>query len=331
MSDGSGLPTYADVETAQRARAELRHNFATLNSDQLDIQELFRTVADRDGLVGEWNDLRQTHRKIYRESQQNAGMCSHFLKNFAEILVPLSQSPDVSIEQKRVMIGKFLETIPVHLKAARRNAELFSELAKDVEHFPRKVASALRIKAEPTGFFESVWTGIEEICMNIWQTLNKLLTKLVYVFKVALARLENLSFTCWGISVALQIRPGEQPVSSPVACRTVAHAAPSSFPQGESALAPPGGGTELTTFVGEITDDCDALGAKLTAFESAWQIIRLACSQLSADVALARSFTLTYPPIPQACDSNLRAAAMVHVPLVECLKAYSMGKAPGFM
>ena len=50
----------------------------------------------------------------------------------------------------------------MHLHAARDNAERFNDLAKEVELFPRKVASALRIKAEPAGFFESIWTGIEE-------------------------------------------------------------------------------------------------------------------------------------------------------------------------
>ena len=56
----------------------------------------------------------------------------------------------------------------MHLNAARENAEKFSELAKEVEVFPRKVASALRLKAEPQGFFESVWTGLEEcVCTEI--------------------------------------------------------------------------------------------------------------------------------------------------------------------
>lgn len=42
---------------------------------------------------------------------------------------------------------------------------------------------------------------------------------------------------------------------------------------------------------GEIQDNCDMLQHKLTAFESAWHIVRLACSRLSSDLALARSFT----------------------------------------
>ncbi|KAI0743993.1 hypothetical protein C8Q80DRAFT_1184442 [Daedaleopsis nitida] len=312
-----GLPSYMDVQAAHRARADLMQNFETLLSDQIDIQELFRTVAtelegtpeigETHPLIEEWNVLRQKHRRIYRESQQNAGLCSHFLKNFAEILVPLSQSGDVSIEQKKLMIGKFLETIPVHLNAARANAESFNELSKEVEVFPRKVASALRIKAEPVGFFESVWTGIEELCMTVWKVLNRLLTKLVYTFKVALARLEKLRFSCFGISLDVHFNQYQ-----------------SLEPQFTA------DGHEMTTreVVDEIQDNCDALSAKLTAFESAWHVVHLACSKLSSDLAMAKSFTICYPPIPQACDSNLRAAALVHTPLVECLNAYAMGKVP---
>ncbi len=80
----------------------------------------------------------------------------------------------------------------MHLNASKVHAEKFSRLCTEVELFPRKVASALRIKAEPLGFFESVWTGIEEyvraprayrltvidnyfaarICMTIWRVCH---------------------------------------------------------------------------------------------------------------------------------------------------------------
>ncbi|KAI0694985.1 hypothetical protein C8T65DRAFT_666138 [Cerioporus squamosus] len=316
------LPSYTDVQAAQRARTELKQNFVTLTNDQLDIQELFRTVAaqlestpeigEAHALCDEWNGLRQRHRRIYRDSQQNAGLCAHFLKNFAEILVPLSRSEDVSLEQKRSMIGKFLETIPVHLNASRAHAEKFSGLCKEVEVFPRKVASALRIKAEPVGFFESVWTGIEELCMTVWRTLHRLLTKMVYTFKVALARLEKLRFSCFGISVDVHFHQ---------------------YRSLEPDAVTDGDGLELTAreLAGEVRDSCDALVAKLTAFESAWHIVHLACLKLSSDLAMAKGFTMSYPPVPQACDSNLRAAALVHTPLVECLNAYAMGKSPDFI
>ena len=44
------------------------------------------------------------------------------------------------------------------------------------------------------------------------------------------------------------------------------------------------------TVLAAVQDDCNTLNTKLTAFESAWHVVRLACSQLLADVALARSY-----------------------------------------
>ncbi|KAI0666005.1 hypothetical protein C8Q78DRAFT_1083561 [Trametes maxima] len=315
--DDPGLPSYSDVQAAYRARCELKQNFVTLTNDQLDIQELFRSVAaqlestpeigESHPLCEEWNELRQRHRKVYRDSQQNAGLCAHFLQNFADILIPLSRSTEVSMDQKRQMIGKFLETIPVHLNGARENAEKFGELSKEVEVFPRKVASALRLKAEPQGFFESVWTGIEELCMSIWNNLNRLMVKLVNTFKVMLSRLEKLRFSCFGISLDVHF-----------------HRYHSLEPESDMHEMSP------RQVVGEIEADAKEIVLKLTAFESAWHVVRLACSRLMSDLALARSFATCTPPIPQACDSNLRAAALVHTPLVECLNAYSVGKSPDF-
>ncbi|KAI0335075.1 hypothetical protein GY45DRAFT_1431142 [Cubamyces sp. BRFM 1775] len=323
-TDLAGLPSYSDVQAAYRARSELRQNFMTLTNDQLDIQELFRSVAaqlestpeigEEHPLCAEWNDLRQRHRKVYRDSQQNAGMCAHFLKNFAEILVPLSQSPDISVAQKKQMIGKFLEAIPVHLNAARTNADKFSELAKEVEVFPRKVASALRLKAEPQGFFESVWTGLEELCMSIWNTLNRLLIKIVNMFKLMLSRLEKMRFSCctfhpqFGISLDIHF--------------TRYHSLEAELNSHE--MSP-------RQVVGSVEEDAKAIAEKLTAFESAWHVVGLACTKLQADLALARGFISCDFPILEACDSNLRAAALVHTPLVECLNAYSVGKSPDFV
>ena len=50
----------------------------------------------------------------------------------------------------------------MHIEAARENAENFGELAKEVEVFPRKVASALRAKAQSASIFEMVWNGLKQ-------------------------------------------------------------------------------------------------------------------------------------------------------------------------
>ena len=69
MIDQPGPPSYSDVQAAQRARMELKQNFVTLTNDQLDIQDLFRSVAgqlESTPEIGEghesaeeWNSLRQ--------------------------------------------------------------------------------------------------------------------------------------------------------------------------------------------------------------------------------------------------------------------------------
>ena len=46
----------------------------------------------------------------------------------------------------QLLFRAVIQTIPVHLNAARENADNFNELAKEVEVFPRKVASALRVQ-----------------------------------------------------------------------------------------------------------------------------------------------------------------------------------------
>ena len=46
------------------------------------------------------------------------------------------------------------------MESARETAENFNELAKDVEVFPRKVAAALKVKAESAGIFESMWNWL---------------------------------------------------------------------------------------------------------------------------------------------------------------------------
>lgn len=50
----------------------------------------------------------------------------------------------------------------MHQESAKKTAERFSELGKEVETFQLKVAASLRNQAEPRGFFTRIWSGIEE-------------------------------------------------------------------------------------------------------------------------------------------------------------------------
>ena len=69
----------------------------------------------------------------------------------------------------QLLFRAVIQTIPVHLNAARENADSFNEIAKEVEVFPRKVASALRVQAQSAGIFETIWNGIKQ-CVFVFST-----------------------------------------------------------------------------------------------------------------------------------------------------------------
>lgn len=67
-----------------------------------------------------------------------------------------------SSEEQQGDLMHVVKAITVHQDTARRVATKFHELGKDVERFQLKVASALRCQAEPSGFLQSIWSGLEE-------------------------------------------------------------------------------------------------------------------------------------------------------------------------
>ncbi|THH29274.1 hypothetical protein EUX98_g4928 [Antrodiella citrinella] len=203
-SNSDVLPTYEEI----RAERTLKDAFSKLVKDHEEIKNLFVSVAaeleatpkigkDHE-LCREWNGLRQRHRKLYRDSQLNASQCASFFNNFSTILVPLSKST-MTLPEKHLMIEKFLEAIPVHQEAARKVAMKFQELSKDVEIFPVKVASYLRNEAEGTGLLAGIWSGVEELCMSIWNALYGLLNAIVSVFRDMLNCIGKIRFSCVGV------------------------------------------------------------------------------------------------------------------------------------
>jgi len=305
-TSGSSPPPY-DAIFGSRNAAELRGSFATLVNDQVQIQQLFKSVAgqlettpqigENHPLAEEWNRLRQRHRKVYRDSQHNAGQCASFLNNYVEVVIPLAQS-SMPMDDKKVMINKFLEAMTIHQESARRTADRFHELGKQVEMFQLKVASTLRCQAEPSGFFQSVWSGLEELCMTIWQALYKLLKAIVDTFRSMLSRIRTIRFFC-GIRIDIEFEMYSQ--------------LPAETPQIT------GRGT-----ASQIKEDCKDISNRLTGFEEAWHTVRLSCSELLVNVAMANSMT----SIPAAFDANIKSARGVYMPLVECLQAYAVGRSP---
>ncbi|RDX54919.1 hypothetical protein OH76DRAFT_1478431 [Lentinus brumalis] len=315
MAEAGPPPNYDDSIAGSPNR--FREYFATLSSDQLDIQQLFETVAEKlrqapgigetHPLCSEWNALRKRHRHIYRKSQHNAGMCARFLKSFATILVPLSQSKDGSLEHKKLMITRFLEAISVHLEAAKEHTVDFNEISKEVEVFPLKVGSALREASRPVGFLEHVLVWIQDICDAIWKALMRLINNLLDVFKAAfqgpvkLLRLGVCTPARYTFFFEMHFddRPSKQITDADIDERTARERA------------------------GEIMDDCDTLASKLAAFEDAWHAVELACSSLSSDLEMAQTFSDTNNPLLPAFERQLQSAEMVYTPLVECLEAYA--------
>ena len=55
-----------------------------------------------------------------------------------------------------------LQAVAMHQENAKKTAEKFNDLGKEVETFQLKVAATLRNQAEPRGFFTRIWSGIEE-------------------------------------------------------------------------------------------------------------------------------------------------------------------------
>ncbi|KAI0084928.1 hypothetical protein BDY19DRAFT_968876 [Irpex rosettiformis] len=296
-------PSYEDLQ----AERDLKESFAQLLKDHEEIQRLFKFVSaqldttpkigDDHDLSREWHLLTKKHKKLYRDSQLNASQCASFLSNYGTVLVPLSEG-SMPVNEKQLMINKFIETIPIHQQAARKTSTRFHELAKQVEVFPIKVASYLRQQAEKGGFWESFWTGVEGLCMSIWNALQKLLNAIISVFHKMLSQVASIRFSCGpfvriDIEMASEIRP---------------------------LLDPPSKNSTIQA----VKQDAKEIGDKLVGFEDAWHLIHLASSNLLQNVELAN----TVINVPAAADGHLIAAGVVYQPLVHCLRCYSQGKSP---
>ncbi|TCD65343.1 hypothetical protein EIP91_002781 [Steccherinum ochraceum] len=298
------LPSYEEI----RAERSLKDAFSKLVKDHDEIQRLFISVAaeleatEKIGkdheLCKEWNILRQKHRKLYRDSQLNASQCASFFNNFSTILVPLSRSR-MTLPEKHLMIEKFLEAIPAHQESARKVANKFQELSKDVEIFPVKVSSYLRNQAEGSGLLAGIWSGVEELCLSIWNALYGLLTAIVNAFRDMLGCIAKIRFSCVGVvGVEFELRSSASRVSSETHRR-------------RPSLA-------------QAFRDCEDISENLNGFEDAWYCVRLACESLLSSVLMAKNVY----SIPAAHDANMKSAASVYTPLVQCLLAYAAGKSP---
>lgn len=91
----------------------------------------------------------------------------------------------------------------------------------------------------------------------------------------------------------------------------------------------------------QIKEDCRELSNRLTAFEEAWEVVKLSCADLLINLAMAQSMTVSdlcssfslmlnicLQTVPAVYDSNVRSAQRVYSPLIECMRAYSQNRSP---
>ncbi|GJE92795.1 hypothetical protein PsYK624_089520 [Phanerochaete sordida] len=308
MTSLQKLPSYDDVQREH----DLKASFAHVTRDHEEIQKLFTRVAaqlestpkigEDHELTMEWEGLLRRHRKLYRDSQLNASQCASFLNNYATILVPLSEGL-MTPDDKKFMINKFIEAIPVHQESARKISAQFHDLAKHVEVFPTKVSSYLRQQADKGNFLTFFWAGVEDLCMSIWNALQALLNAIIKVFHNMLSRVGAIRFTC-GPFVNVDV---------------IMTQAQDEAPQ----LSTAKGATDATVSAA-VKEDSREIADKLSGFEDAWHMVRLACRDLIDNVELAAGMSGT----DGAVDAYLKPAEIVYYPLVHCLRSYAAGKSP---
>ncbi|EMD33756.1 hypothetical protein CERSUDRAFT_117849 [Gelatoporia subvermispora B] len=287
---------------------KLKDAFRTLNADHKDIQQLFKSVDTElegtqhieQGLKQEWEELRKKYNRVFRKLQRNASRCVTFLNGYTEILVPTSISP-IPFTQKQFMLNKFLETIPVHEEEAEELEACFDDIVHEIEAFQLKVASALRGKDEPTGAWARFWNGVGELCVSIWNAVYKLLVMILKCFGSLLSHIKAVKLSCFAISFSIELREYSTLASTP--------------------------GKSDQAIAAEVKQDCKLLAEKLDGFKGAWHLAWLNCSNLKTYVQMAQTADST-PAASALSDTSLAKAAMVLVPLTECLRSYSEGKDP---
>ncbi|OCH87623.1 hypothetical protein OBBRIDRAFT_796009 [Obba rivulosa] len=301
-------PSYSISDTDL---AKLKDGFRTLIADHKDIQQLFKSVdTELEGtqqvdevLKTDWDELRKRYNRVFRKSQRNAARCVTFLNAYVETLVPTSISP-TPFDQKQFLLNKFLETIPIHEEEAEELESCFEDIVHDIEAFQLKVASVLRGKEEPIGAWAKFWNGVGEICVSIWKAVYNLLVKILRCFRLLLSHIKVVRLSCFAVSFSIELR--------------------------EYSVLGSDSGRSNQAIAAEVKEDCKLLAEKLCGFKGAWHLVWLNCSHLKTHVQMAR--TMNAAPTESAAnfasDASLAKAAMVLVPLAECLRSYSEGKEP---
>ncbi|GJE92787.1 hypothetical protein PsYK624_089440 [Phanerochaete sordida] len=304
--DNNPPPAYDETEREQ----SLQGSFVQLTRQHDEIRVLFMKVANEldaspkvgpeHDLAKKWSELSKKHKKLYRDSQQNASACASFLKHYADVLVPLSAGQATAEEQK-ALITNFMEGIPGHQQSARDISTEFGELAEEVERFPALIERERVLQAAEGSWLGKMKSGVQWLCSTIWNALQTLLKSIISAFRTVLSCVKHMRFSCGPF--VMHIEP------STIKATTTRSAASS---KSTKALK-----EDIQAATHEIAE-------KLTGFEDAWHLTSLACADLLRYIERADLLSA----MPGSFHAYIAAAEIqsVYYPMVQCMDGYARGK-----
>ncbi|KAI0731658.1 hypothetical protein C8Q72DRAFT_215919 [Fomitopsis betulina] len=296
-----------------------RRNFATLASDQQAIVKLFKDVALQliiapefglhHPLTEEWDRIRQEHRGVYRESRRHAQQFANFLTQYLDIVEMVSNSESASSMTNRILrMQQFIRDLKDKRRQAESHSDQFNKLKERAECFQAKFCDVAHIDIE-TGmqsFFTRLWSKIINCCKAIMTAMKKLLDCLVNITR----QLSSIVKVIY-----LQLGPAE--------CRIVLNNY-SPLPE-DHEMTYPGTARAAT----DINDDISQLLEKVAGFDVAWDMVIRSCDNLMDWLTLAhRTNTGGLSEFRQLLKRELNKSRKVYFPLMECMRAYSLGEYP---
>jgi hypothetical protein len=106
----------------------------------------------------------------------------------------------MSHDEKKAVITRFTESIPVHQEKARQTSAMFSQLVSDVEVFPARVRAYLdkARSAEASGFWSQLWAGLRAVCQAFWRALLRVIEEFTETFKGMFDRIARIQCSFGG-------------------------------------------------------------------------------------------------------------------------------------
>ncbi|KAH9932444.1 uncharacterized protein B0H18DRAFT_985507 [Fomitopsis serialis] len=238
------------------------------------------------------------YRDACRDTREQAGRCAICLEHFQEIVLPLSQSESsVPLHDRLNMIQQFIATIDKCKSDARGCSDKFNKLEEKIQNFRN------RLPAAPQGFFANIWSKVTDFCSAIGRAISKLLDHFVTLIRQLFSELKSVHMSMGPLRISAHF--GEY----------------SRIPE-EFEMNPRGGITP------EIDDAARRFAEKVSTFGFAWDAVRTSCDMLRMQLILMETTPTTAPDA--VFQSQFEKAGLLYGPLVECMRAYALGRSPRF-